>query len=52
MGFLSALIVEPCVTAPLAAALLYIAQTGDAWLGAAALFALGLGQGIASASAL
>lgn len=46
MGFLSALIVGPCVTAPLAAALLYIAQTGDAWLGAAALFALGLGQGI------
>src|SRR5690606_21551699 len=36
MGFLSALIVGPCVTAPLAAALLYIAQTGDAWLGAAA----------------
>ena len=46
MGFLSALIVGPCVTAPLAAALLYIAQTGDAFLGAAALFALGLGQGI------
>jgi thiol:disulfide interchange protein DsbD len=46
MGFLSALIVGPCVTAPLAAALLYIAQTGDAYLGAAALFALGLGQGI------
>ncbi|MGH6760802.1 MAG: protein-disulfide reductase DsbD [Phyllobacterium sp.] len=46
MGFASALIVGPCVTAPLAAALLYIAQTGDAWLGASALFALGLGQGI------
>jgi thiol:disulfide interchange protein DsbD len=46
MGFLSALIVGPCVTAPLAAALLYIAQTGDAFLGAAALFALGLGQGL------
>jgi thiol:disulfide interchange protein DsbD len=46
MGFLSALIVGPYVTAPLAAALLYIAQTGDAWHGAAALFALGLGQGI------
>ncbi|HLS68254.1 MAG TPA: protein-disulfide reductase DsbD [Kiloniellales bacterium] len=46
MGFLSALIVGPCVTAPLAAALLYIAHTGDATLGAAALFALGLGQGI------
>lgn len=46
MGFLSALIVGPCVTAPLAAALLYIAQTGNAWLGASALFALGLGQGL------
>lgn len=46
MGFVSALIVGPCVTAPLAAALLYIAQTGNAWLGATALFALGLGQGI------
>jgi thiol:disulfide interchange protein DsbD len=46
LGFLSALIVGPCVTAPLAAALLYITQTGDAALGAAALFALGLGQGI------
>jgi thiol:disulfide interchange protein DsbD len=46
IGFTSALIVGPCVTAPLAAALLYIAQTGDALLGAAALFALGLGQGL------
>lgn len=46
IGFTSALIVGPCVTAPLAAALLYIAQTGDAWLGASALFALGLGQGL------
>ncbi|WP_417580691.1 protein-disulfide reductase DsbD [Pelagibacterium sp.] len=46
MGFLSALIVGPCVTAPLAAALIYIAQTGDAALGASALFALGLGKGI------
>lgn len=45
LGFTSALIVGPCVTAPLAGALLYIAQTGDAGLGAAALFALGLGQG-------
>src|SRR5690606_40826924 len=35
MGFLSALIVGPCVTAPLAAALLYIAHTGDVYLGAA-----------------
>ncbi|PSJ58945.1 protein-disulfide reductase DsbD [Pseudaminobacter soli (ex Li et al. 2025)] len=46
VGFTSALIIGPCVTAPLAAALLYIAQTGDAWLGAAALFGLGFGQGI------
>lgn len=45
MGALSALIVGPCVAAPLAGALLYIAQTGDALLGGAALFALGLGMG-------
>lgn len=46
LGFTSALIVGPCVTAPLAGALIYIAQTGDVALGAAALFALGLGKGI------
>lgn len=46
LGFSSALIVGPCVTAPLAGGLLYIAQTGDVALGAGALFALGLGQGI------
>lgn len=46
LGFTSALIVGPCVTAPLAGGLLYIAQTGDVALGAGALFALGLGQGI------
>ncbi|MFD1911883.1 protein-disulfide reductase DsbD [Halodurantibacterium flavum] len=46
LGFTSALIVGPCVTAPLAGALLYIAQTGDVALGALALFALGLGQGV------
>lgn len=45
LGFTSALIVGPCVTAPLAGAFLYIAQTGDVALGAAALFMLGLGQG-------
>lgn len=45
LGFTSALIVGPCVTAPLAGALLYIAQTGDLALGAGALFALGLGKG-------
>ncbi|MEX6507183.1 protein-disulfide reductase DsbD [Jiella sp. M17.18] len=46
LGFTSALIVGPCVTAPLAGALLYIARTGDVALGAGALFALGLGQGV------
>jgi thiol:disulfide interchange protein DsbD len=45
LGFTSALIVGPCVTPPLAAALLYVAQTGDTARGAAALFALGLGMG-------
>lgn len=45
MGLLSALIVSPCVTAPLVGALLYIAHTGDAWLGGFALFALGMGMG-------
>ncbi|MBN1379151.1 MAG: protein-disulfide reductase DsbD [Gammaproteobacteria bacterium] len=45
MGFLSALIVGPCVTAPLIGALIYIAHTGDAVLGGAALFSLSLGMG-------
>ncbi|HRQ46346.1 MAG TPA: protein-disulfide reductase DsbD, partial [Rhodocyclaceae bacterium] len=45
MGVLSALIVGPCVAAPLAGALLYIAQTGDGVLGGLALFAMGLGMG-------
>lgn len=46
MGALSALIVGPCVAAPLAGALIYISQTGDAVLGGAALFALGFGMGL------
>lgn len=46
MGALSALIVGPCVAPPLAAALLYISQTGDAVLGGAALFVLGMGLGV------
>lgn len=46
LGFGSALIVGPCATPPLAAALLYVAQTGDALRGAAALFMLGLGMGL------
>ncbi len=46
MGALSAVIVGPCVAPPLAGALLYISQTGDAVLGGAALFAMGLGFGV------
>ena len=46
MGFLSALIVGPCVAAPLAGALVYIGQTGDALLGGAALFSMSIGMGI------
>lgn len=46
MGLLSALIVGPCVAAPLAGALIYIGQTGDAVLGGAALFALSMGMGL------
>jgi thiol:disulfide interchange protein DsbD len=46
LGFGSALIVGPCVTPPLVAALLYVAQAGDLVRGAAALFALGLGMGV------
>lgn len=46
MGFLSALIVGPCVAAPLAGALIYIGQTGDGLLGGVALFSLSIGMGI------
>ena len=46
MGFLSALIVGPCVAAPLAGALVYIGQTGDALLGGAALFSMSIGMGL------
>ncbi len=46
MGFVSALIVGPCVAAPLAGALIYIGQTGDALLGGVALFALSIGMGV------
>ncbi|MEY2696550.1 MAG: protein-disulfide reductase DsbD [Pseudomonadota bacterium] len=45
MGALSALIVGPCVAAPLAGTLIYIGETGDAVLGGVALFALGIGMG-------
>lgn len=46
MGALSALVVSPCVSAPLAGVLVYISATGDALLGGMALFSLGLGMGI------
>ena len=46
MGGLSALIVSPCVAAPLAGALLYISQTRDVLLGGSALFALAAGMSL------
>ncbi|WP_018623412.1 protein-disulfide reductase DsbD [Kangiella aquimarina] len=46
MGAISALIVSPCVTVPLIAILLIIAQTGDILLGAVSLYGLGIGMGI------
>lgn len=46
MGFLSALIVGPCVTAPLVATLIVIAKTGNAFLGGSTLFALSMGMGL------
>lgn len=45
MGFLSALIVGPCVAAPLIGALVYISQSADAVLGGVALYALSMGMG-------
>ena len=46
MGAISALIVSPCVAAPLAGALIYIGQTHDVVLGGVALFALSIGMGV------
>ena len=46
MGSLSSLVVSPCVSAPLAGALIYISTTGDAVLGGLALLTLGLGMGL------
>jgi thiol:disulfide interchange protein DsbD len=46
MGVLSAVIVSPCVAAPLAGALLYISQTRDVVLGGAALFTMAVGMGL------
>ena len=45
MGMLSALLVGPCMTAPLAGALLFISQTQQQWQGAILLFFLGFGMG-------
>ncbi len=46
MGVLSAVVVSPCISAPLAGALVFISSTGDIAIGASALFALGLGMGL------
>lgn len=46
MGLLSALIVGPCVAAPLAGVLLFISQTGDVVVGGSALFAMAWGEGL------
>jgi len=46
LGGLSGLLVGPCMTAPLAGALLYIAQSGNALHGGLILFAMGIGMGI------
>jgi thiol:disulfide interchange protein DsbD len=45
MGMVSALLVGPCMTAPLAGALLFISQTQSQWQGALLLFTLGFGMG-------
>ncbi|BBN82960.1 thiol:disulfide interchange protein DsbD [Pseudoalteromonas sp. A25] len=46
MGVLSGLIASPCTTAPLSAALLYVAQSGDYFVGGITLYALSLGMGL------
>lgn len=46
IGALSALVVSPCVSAPLAGALIYISSTGDAVVGGLSLFTMGLGMGV------
>ena len=46
MGFLSAFIIGPCVAPPLAGAVIFISQTGDALLGGVALFAMSMGMGL------
>lgn len=46
MGIISALIVGPCMSAPLAGALLFVAQLPDPWMGSSYLFVLGVGVGL------
>ncbi len=46
MGALSSLVVSPCISAPLAGALIYLSNTADVVLGGSALLALGLGMGV------
>lgn len=46
MGAISSLVISPCVSAPLAGALIYIASTGNIFLGGSALFSLSLGMGV------
>ncbi len=46
MGIFSAIIAGPCVAPPLAGALIFIGQSGNGYLGGAALFVMGLGMGV------
>lgn len=46
MGVISGLVCSPCTTAPLSGALLYVAQSGDRWLGSVALYSLSIGMGL------
>jgi len=46
LGMISSLILSPCVAPPLASAILYISQTGNAFIGMASLFFLALGMSL------
>jgi thiol:disulfide interchange protein DsbD len=46
IGFMSAFLLSPCITAPLAGVLIYIAQSNDLWMGFWGLFSLGIGMGL------
>jgi len=46
MGMISGLVASPCTTAPLSGALIYVAQTGDLFLGGLTLYILSLGMGV------